>query len=542
MRDPRNYPALRQVASAVCATALTGMFTGCLVGPRYHVPTAPVATAPAYKEAAPTAASPPSNDAAVAAGTWKPAQPQDAMLRGKWWEVFGDPELNGLEEQLNINNQNIKLYFENFMAARALIREARSQFYPTVTVGPSYSRSRSSANIRGATATASSSGTTGTTGASGGGTTNTVVPNVGEQTTLLTAPLDITWEPDLFGRIRNTVREQQYSAQVSAADLENERLTEQAALAQAFFELRGEDQLEKVTQDNVEADRQSLAVAQAQYETGISDQISVAEAQNTLQSAEASAINVGVARAQYEHAIAMLIGKPATDFGMPVRPMTVAPPPLPIGVPSQLLERRPDIAAAERTMAAANALIGVETAAFYPTLTLSASGGFEASTLKHWFDWPSRFWSIGPSASETVFDAGLRRATVQQYTATYNADVASYRQTVLTAFQQVEDYLANVRILSQQIAKEQQAVGSAQTYVRLALDRYKLGVDPYLNVLTAQTTLLADQQTLTGLQIQQMTAAVSLVEALGGGWDVSQLETPKQVSAKPDKADTVKVP
>jgi NodT family efflux transporter outer membrane factor (OMF) lipoprotein len=469
---------------------------------------------------------------------WKPAQPQDAMLRGKWWEAFGDPELNGLEEQLNINNQNIKQYFENFMAARSLIREARSQFYPTVTVGPYYSRSRASANLRGATAQTGSTGTTtGTTG-----TSTTVVTNVGQQTTLLSAPLDISWEPDLWGRIRNTVRENQYAAQVSAADLENERLTEQAALAQAFFELRGEDQLQKVINENVEAERLSLDVAQAQYDTGIGDQISVVEAKTALASAEASAINVGIARSQYEHAIATLIGKPASDFGLPVRPMTVAPPALPIGVPSQLLERRPDIAAAERTMASANALIGVETAAYYPNLTLSAAGGFEASSLKHWFDWPSRFWSVGPTVSETVFDGGLRRATIQQYTATYNADVASYRQTVLTAFQQVEDSLASVRILSQQIAKEQQAVQSAQTYVDLAIERYKTGVDPYLNVLTAQTTLLADQQTLTGLQIQQMTSAVQLVEALGGGWDRSQLQTPQQVSAKPAAADTLKTP
>jgi NodT family efflux transporter outer membrane factor (OMF) lipoprotein len=279
-----------------------------------------------------------------------------------------------------------------------------------------------------------------------------------------------------------------------------------------------------------------------QYETGIVDRISVVQAETALRSAEAAAINVGVARSQYEHAIATLIGKPASDFTMPVRAVTTAPPPIPVGVPSQLLERRPDIAAAERTMAQANATIGVETAAYYPSLTLSATGGFEASTLKHWFDWSSRLWSIGPSFSETVYDAGLRRATIQQYTATYNADVASYRQTVLTAFQQVEDSLAEVRILSQQIDKQRQATVAAQSYADIENDRYKLGLDPFLDVMIAQTTLLGDQQSLVSLQIEQMTAAVSLVEALGGGWDSTDLPTPRQVSVNLTKPETTKLP
>ena len=378
-------------------------------------------------------------------------------------------------------------------------------------------------------------GTTGTTGTNTGTTS-------GRQSTLWNAPLDISWEPDLWGRIRNTVREEQYSAQVSAADLENQRLTEEATLATAFFELRGEDALQKVLNDVVASDKGSYDLTQAQYQTGIADRIAVVQAETTLRSAEAAAINVGVARAQYEHAIATLIGKPATDFSLPFRPATPGPPPLPVGVPSQLLERRPDIAAAERTMAQANALIGVETAAYYPSLTLSASGGFESSTLKHWFDWPSRFWSIGPTFSETVYDAGLRRATIQQYTATYNADVASYRQTVLTAFQQVEDYLAQVRVLSEQIEKQREATAAAQTYADLAQDRFRTGLDPFLDVITAQTTLLADQQNLVSLEMQQMTAAVNLVEALGGGWDRTDLPTPAQVSAKPSKADSAKVP
>jgi NodT family efflux transporter outer membrane factor (OMF) lipoprotein len=296
--------------------------------------------------------------------------------------------------------------------------------------------------------------------------------------------------------------------------------------------------LQKIFDDTVAADQKSYDLTRALYEAGIDDQISVVEAETTLQSAKAGATNVGIARAQFEHAIAVLIGKAATSFSIPVKPMTVAPPPIPVGVPSELLERRPDVAAAERTMAEANAAIGIAYAAYYPNLTLSAEGGFESSAFHNWLAWPSRFWSVGASIPETIFDAGLRRATVQQYVATYNADLASYRQTVLTAFQQVEDGLAEVRILSKEIEQEQQAVDSARTFLKLEQARYDTGVDPYLDVLIAQTTVLADQQTLNGLQVQQMTYAVALVEALGGGWDRSQLPSPKQVTEKPDKSET----
>ncbi len=534
----------RRALLLALAAAVIGSAAGCNVGPKYHVPAAAMPTAPAYKEArAANSAPAPANPYAVtsplaADSTWKVAQPSDAMLRGKWWQVFGDSELNGLEDQLEINNETIKLYFENFLAARALIREARSQFYPTVGIGPSFNRSKSSGNLRNATAVTGATGT-----AAGSGTTGTaIVTNQGQQSTLWNAPLDISWEPDLWGRIRNTVRTDQYAAQVSAADLENQRLLEEATLAQAFFELRGEDALQQVLNEVVKEDRSSYDLTQAQYQTGIADRIAVVQAETTLRSAEAAAINVGVARSQYEHAIATLIGKPATDFSLPFRAVTAAPPALPVGVPSQLLERRPDVAAAERAMAEANALIGVETAAYYPALTLSASGGFDSSTFKHWFDWPSRFWAVGPTFSETIYDAGLRRATIQQYTATYNADVASYRQTVLTAFQQVEDYLAQVRVLSEQIEKQREATAAAQTYADLALDRYRTGLDPFINVMTAQTTLLSDQQALVTLQIQQMTSAVSLVEALGGGWEQGDLPTVKQVSANLKKNEAAKVP
>ena len=489
-------------------TAISLLLAGCQVGPKYHAPSATTQAPPAiYKEA-------PANFAE--SDTWKPAQPQDAMLRGKWWEIYNDTELNALEEQLTVNNQTIKQSFENFMAARSLIAQARSQLYPTIGTAPGYTRSQGSSNL-GSTSTATTSGT--------------------RQTGITTLPVSASWEPDLWGRVRSLIHEQQFSAQLSAADLENQKLTEQATLAITFFEIRGQDALIDVFQHTVEADKKALDLARSRFETGVDDQISVVEAENTLQNAEAGLTNLGVARAQYEHAIATLIGKSASDFSMPSRALKAMPPAIPLGIPSQLLQRRPDIAAQERSMAAANAQIGVAVAAFYPNLSISASGGLESSTFKHLFDWPSRFWSVGPGISETIFDAGLRRATVNQYEAIYNADVAAYRQTVLTAFQQVEDALSSVRIVSNQVKQQEEAEKSAQRFVELETGRYETGIDPYVNLVTAQTTLLADQQTLTSLRTQQMTASVQLIEALGGGWDATQLPSAGDVSKKVNRND-----
>jgi len=490
---------------ALHAAAICLLLAGCNVGPKYISPTM---TAPsAYKE---------SPEQFKEANGWTVAQPQDATLRGKWWEIYSEPELNALEDQLNIDNQNIRQAFENFMEARTLVREARSHYFPTVSVGGSYTRSRTSSNV-------GSSASGGTSG--------------GKQTQVFSFPADVSWEPDLWGKVRNTVRASQYTAQLTAADLENERLTEQASLAQYFFEIHGQDALQQILNDTVNADKKALEVVRSSYDAGIADQISVVEAQTTLESAQSSAINIGIARAQYEHAIAMLIGKPASAFSIPVEPRTSAPPPIPVGLPSQLLERRPDIAAAERNMAAANAQIRVAHAAYYPALTLSATGGMESSAIKNILDWPSRFWSVGPSVSETVYDGGLRRATVNQYIATYNADLAAYRQSVLIAFQQVEDSLAAVRILSQQVRHQQEAVDSSQMFLKLELGRYETGIDPYIDVIIAQTTLLSNQQSLTNLQVLEMTASVQLIESLGGGWDRSQLPSPAQVTRKPSKAE-----
>jgi NodT family efflux transporter outer membrane factor (OMF) lipoprotein len=505
-------PKHKSYAGLLSAAALWLALSGC-VGPKYHPPST-LPAPPSYKE------SPvhyKANDG------WKVAQPNEPMLRGKWWEIFKDSELNALEEQLNIDNQNIKQFYENYMVARALVREARSQYFPTATTSPAYSRSRSSGTLAGAGAARGATG---------------VATFTGQQSTIYSLPVDITWAPDLWGRVRNTVREFQYGAQLSAADLENERLIEQASLAQIYFEIRGQDALQKVLDDTVEADKKSLELAVARYETGIDTYISVVQARATLESVQAQAIFLGVARAQFEHAIATLIGRPATSFSISVRPMTPAPPPIPTGVPSQLLERRPDVAASERAMAEANAQIGIAYAAYYPTLTLTASGGFESSTLGNLFLAASRIWAIGGTLSETVFDAGLRRATVQQFVSTYNAAVAAYRQTVLTAFQQVEDFLAAVRIQSEQVAELKKAVESSAESLKLEMGRYETGIDPYLDVVIAQTTLLTNQQALVTAQVSEMVAAVQLITALGGGWDRSQLPTPKQVTEKPGKADT----
>jgi NodT family efflux transporter outer membrane factor (OMF) lipoprotein len=307
-------------------------------------------------------------------------------------------------------------------------------------------------------------------------------------------------------------------------------------LASFYFELQGQDALQKIFADTIEADKRTVDLSRARYETGVDDLIALVQAENALQNAQAASTNLGIARAQFEHAIAVLIGTTPSTFSVPVKPLTATPPPVPVGVPSQLLERRPDIAASERTMAAANAQIGIATAAYYPNLTLTAEAGFESSNLRNILTWPSRFWSGGPSLSETIFDAGLRRATVNQFVAAYNADVAGYRQTVLTAFQQVEDDMSAERIMSKEIEEQDLAVQSAKQYLELALARYETGVDQYLNVLVAQTTLLSDQQQLATLRTQSMTTSVQLIEALGGGWDVTQLPTPAQVSEKVTKS------
>ncbi len=471
--------------SLITGVLVCTLVTGCHIGPHYHPPATQVP--PAFKETPAPAAD--TTQSTPDAGTWTVAQPSDAKLRGDWWAIFNDTELNDLENQLNIDNQNIKVSFENFMAARALVREARAQYFPTLTFGPAYSRQRSSGNL-----------------------SNTASANTGKESQIYSLPLEASWTPDLFGRIRKEVQFAQYTAQVSAADLENERLIEQADLAEFFFEIRGQDALIQLYTQTVANYQKSLELTQAQYETGVGDQLSVVEAKSTLLSAQSSLTNLGILRAQYEHAIATLVGKPAPSFSLPTRALTTAPPPIPVGIPSLLLQRRPDVAAAERAMAAANANLGVAYTAFFPTLTISAGGGFQSSLFKHLLDWPSRFWSVGPSFSQPIFNAALS-AALHQFVAVYNADTATYRQTVLTAFQQVEDYLAQTRILSQQIAQQRAAVDAAQLALKLETGRYETGIDPYINVVTLQNTLFGDQQTV----VQPADRTDDLSSATGAG-------------------------
>ncbi len=488
-----------RVATALLCSVVLLVLQGCVVGPKYHRPSAD--TPGTFKEVTP-------EDLKKMDG-WKVAQPQDSALHGKWWEIFGDPQLNTLEEQVSISNQNVASAFATFMAARALVREARAQYFPTASVAPSITRQHQPSSLG-------------------------IVPSAASGTTFTeySLPFDASWTPDLFGRVRNTVRAGVANAQASAADLENTRLTAQAELAVDYFQVRGQDALKQLLDATVVAYAESLKLTQALYETGIDSDESVAQAETQLEATQALDTNLGILRAQYEHAIALLVGKPASSFSIAVEPLKTPPPAIPFGVPSQLLERRPDVAANERLMAQANAQIGVAVAAYYPTVTLSASFGLESTKPSSWFTWPSRIWSVGPAISELIYDGGLRRATVEQYRAQYDETVANYRNTVLTAFQQVEDNLSGLRILSQEIQEQDVAIRSAQRSLKLATDRYRLGIDPYLNVITAETALFSNQQTAVNLRIQQIVDSVQLVEALGGGWDASTLPTPQQIISR----------
>jgi NodT family efflux transporter outer membrane factor (OMF) lipoprotein len=471
----------------VAALAALVLLAGCNVGPDYHRPA--VETPAAFKEQAPAT---PSTNA------WKRAQPGDDVDRGQWWKMFNDASLNALEAQVAVSNQNIAAAFANFLSARAMVKEARAQLYPTLAAAPDVTRSRQ--------------------------------PVTGTQTQY-SLPLDASWQLDLWGRIRNAVKANAAEAQATAADLESARLAAQSELAADYFEIRAQDALRQLYDQAVTAYTESLGLTTVRFHTGLASDEDVAQAETQLKTAQAQATNLGILRAQIEHAIALLIGRPASQFSIAIEPFNAGPPAVPAGVPSQLLERRPDIAAAERRVAEANAQIGIAKAAYYPNITLSASAGLQSSSISDLFNWSSRVWSMGAGLSETLFDAGERKATVQQFQAAYDNTVANYRQTVLTAFQQVEDNLAALRILAREAQEQQSAVQSSERLLALATNRYKLGIDSYLNVITAQTTLLANRQTLVNLRAQEMTASVQLVQALGGDWDASRLPSLHQLAA-----------
>jgi len=466
--------------------------SGCRIGPTYRLPTVP--TAPAYKE--------------LDTSTWKTANPNDAAVRGKWWESFQDPQLNALEDRIDVGNQNIAAAAGNYATARAVVRETRSQYFPTLTTTPSITNMR-------VPVTPYVPGFTGTT------------------YTDYSFPLTASWAPDLWGRVRKTVQAKEYTAQSDAADLENVRLLAHADLAADYFQLRGVEAQKELLDATIVAWQKYLDLTRALYKSGLDADEALAAAESQLEAAQAQDTNLGISRAQYEHAIAILLGQSPSAFAIPAGTKEIHVPEIPVGIPAELLQRRPDIAGAERAMAAANAQIGVAKTAYFPNIVLSATGGFESLSFADWFAWPSRFWSIGPSAAETIFDAGLRKATVSQYRALYDESVANYRQTALTAFQQVEDNLAGLRILSQDLQQQDAAVQSARRYLTQATTRNVAGLDPYLNVLTAQVSLLVYQETYVTFQTQQRITSVQLIEALGGGWNTSQLPSPKQVSLQP---------
>ena len=468
----------------VILLALFLVAAGCTVGPKYKLPASPAT--PNFKE-------PPPNN-------WKEAQPQDSELRGNWWEIFGDADLNGLEDQVNVSNQNIAAAEARFRSARAAIRIARSGLFPTVTVGANSTTQRVSPNR-------ANSGALITTG----------------PTTLYELPLDINYEVDLWGRVRRMIEANVDVVQATAADVETIRLSMHAELAQDYFQMRGLDDEEKLFQSTIVAYQQALQLTTNQYNQGFVSQVDVAQAQTQLDTARAQYTDLGVARAQFEHAIAVITGKPPAEVTIPPANLPAEPPVIPVALPSQLLERRPDVASAERQAAAANAQIGVAKTAYYPTLSLTFTGGVQSSSLSNLLSWPSRFWSVGPALAETLFDGGARRGLTQEAEANYDQSVAVYRQSVLSAFQDVEDNLAALRILSEEAEQQDVAIASAQHSVDLAFSRYRGGITTYLEVVTAQNALLVNQRTGVEIRTRRMTASVLLVKALGGGWNVRDL-------------------
>jgi len=465
--------------------AALAALSACAVGPNYHKPS--METPGAFKEAPPAG--------------WKTAQPSDGVLRGKWWEMFGDPALNTLEEQVSVSNQTLAQAEAQFRGARAAVAAARAGLFPTVTAGAQVTTSRGSTSRSSSSSSGSQSGTA----------------------TIYQVPVDFTWEADLWGRVRRQIESSVATAQASAADIENVRLSLQAELAVDYFQLHGLDEQRKLLDTTVTDYERALQITVNRHDQGVASGADVAESQTQLETARAQAIDLGVARAQLEHAIAILTGKPPTDLTIPVAAIASAPPVVPVALPSELLERRPDIAAAERRVAAANAEIGVATAAYFPSLGLSASAGFQSSTLASLFSLPNRFWSLGPSLLATVFDGGRRRAGVAQAEANYDATVAAYRESVLTAFQGVEDNLAAVRILADEATQQAAAVAAAERSLALTRNRYQAGIATYLEVITAQNAAFNNQRAAVDLRVRQMTASVNLIRALGGGWTAGEL-------------------
>ncbi len=468
---------------AAISIALVLAMAGCTVGPNYHRPTAP--TTPKFKEAA----------------GWQPATPLDQTMKGPWWQSYGDAELNGLEEKVNVSNQSLKITVSQYTEARAMVQYQRANYFPFLSLNGSATRQRGSENR----ATYFSQGT---------------VPN---QYNDFSIPLDVSWEPDLWGRVRRTVRAARENAQASAADVANVRLSLQAELALDYFQMRGLDQQKGILDQTVIAYQKALHLNLMLLHAGLGSQLEVEQARTQLKSTQAQDEDVSVARAQDEHAIAVLIGQPPATLSIPPRTADYIPPSIPFGMPSQLLERRPDVSIAERQMASANEQIGIARSAYYPNFVLSGSGGLESALPGNFFTGPSTFWSTGLSAADTLIDWGQRHALNTEAQANYDGTVANYRQTVLTAYQEVEDNLAALRILEQETQTENETIASAQQQEDIAMKLYKEGLDPYLNVIQAQSVVLSSEITSASILTRRMTASVLLIKALGGGWNTTQL-------------------
>ncbi len=482
-------PAIVTSSLAVFSSAAL-LLSGCMVGPKYVKPTVPLA--PAYKEATP-ATSTFKEDA-----NWHPAQPADTALRGDWWTIFGDAELNRLEPKIAAENQDLKAAEARFRQARAMIQYNRSGLSPTLGVSPFAGGERQSANRPYFTSTSSS-------------------------TADLQLPLDLNYEIDLWGRIRHGVNASREEAQASAADMQTALLSLQAELAIDYFEARTADAQEKLLNDTVKDYEEAYRITNNRFVGGVAPQSDVDQARTQLEAARVEASDVTLLRAQYEHAIAVLLGQPPATFTLAATPLHARPPAIPVGLPSELLERRPDIAAAERRVAEANDRIGIARAAYFPTLSLNAATGFESTALTSLLSRSSFLWAVGPTLSQTLFDAGRRRSVSEQANAAYDETVANYRQTSLTAFQQVEDNLTALRVLNQEAAHQRQATQSAQSAQQIFNNRYVGGIDTYLQVVTAQTTALTNERNDIDIMRRQMDASVLLIKALGGGWNTTKL-------------------
>jgi len=494
----------RVVRVALLSAALA-ILAGCVVGPKYVRPA--MIPPEAFKEME----------------GWKIARPGDDTLRGAWWEAYGDPTLSVLETRVSVSNQSLAASEATYRQATALVREARSAYFPTLTIGAGYTRTRQSSTVT----TSSGTGTGApVTTSSGRGSSN-------GPSNFFQLPIDVAWAPDFWGKVRRSVESSQASAQASAGDLETARLSLQAELAGDYLQLRTLEAQQRLLDTTVKAYERALALTRTRFDAGVASRLDVVQAESQLKTTQAQYLDVGVQRAQFEHAIALLVGQPASTFSLAAAPLAAAPPDIPVGVPSELLERRPDVAAAERRVAAANAQIGVAIAAYYPTITLSASAGFESGGLAKWLTWPSRFWSVGPGISETLFDGGLRKAQTAAARAAYDASVATYRQTVLGAFQNVEDNLAALRILQDEARVQDDAVSAATQSVTLTTEQYRAGTVSYLNVITTQTIALSNQITAVQILGRRLTASVLLIQALGGGWHDAERPSTQEVTHGP---------